>query len=39
VQNANIDDFAFDQAGNLYGTTHVFNSVVKVAGNQVPSQA
>ena len=31
VQNANIDDFAFDQAGNLYGTTHVFNSVVKIA--------
>ena len=33
VQNANIDDFAFDKAGNLYGTTHVFNSVVKVAPN------
>jgi hypothetical protein len=31
VSNANIDDFAFDQAGNLYGTTHVFNSVVKIA--------
>ena len=31
VQNANIDDFAFDRAGNLYGTTHVFNSVVKIA--------
>ena len=31
VQNANIDDFAFDKAGNLYGTTHVFNSVVKIA--------
>jgi WD40 repeat protein len=26
----NIDDFAFDIAGNLYGTTHVFNSVVKI---------
>jgi hypothetical protein len=26
----NIDDFAFDQEGNLYGTTHVFNSVVKI---------
>lgn len=31
VQNANIDDFAFDKMGNLYGTTHVFNSVVKIA--------
>ncbi|MBW4582728.1 MAG: gluconolactonase [Tildeniella nuda ZEHNDER 1965/U140] len=31
VQNVNIDDFAFDRAGNLYGTTHVFNSVVKIA--------
>lgn len=31
VQNVNIDDFAFDKAGNLYGTTHVFNSVVKIA--------
>ncbi len=31
VRNANIDDFAFDKAGNIYGTTHVFNSVVKIA--------
>lgn len=31
VQNANIDDFAFDCDGNLYGTTHIFNSVVKIA--------
>jgi hypothetical protein len=31
VRNANLDDFAFDKAGNLYGTTHVFNSVVKIA--------
>lgn len=31
VSYANIDDFAFDKAGNLYGTTHVFNSVVKIA--------
>jgi hypothetical protein len=30
VERANIDDFAFDRAGNLYGTTHVFNSVVKI---------
>ncbi|MBY0507644.1 MAG: SMP-30/gluconolactonase/LRE family protein [Bryobacteraceae bacterium] len=27
----NLDDFALDEAGNLYGTTHVYNSVVKVA--------
>lgn len=31
VSQVNIDDFAFDQAGNLYGTTHVYNSVVKIA--------
>jgi hypothetical protein len=30
VTGVNIDDFAFDIAGNLYGTTHVFNSVVKI---------
>jgi hypothetical protein len=27
----NLDDFAFDILGNLYGTTHVYNSVVKIA--------
>jgi sugar lactone lactonase YvrE len=27
----NLDDFAFDMAGNLYGTTHVYNSVVKIS--------
>jgi sugar lactone lactonase YvrE len=31
ARNVNIDDFAFDQTGNLYGTTHVFNSLVKIA--------
>jgi hypothetical protein len=31
VRDINIDDFAFDTSGNLYGTTHVFNSVVKVS--------
>lgn len=31
IQDINIDDFAFDIDGNLYGTTHVFNSVVKVS--------
>jgi len=30
VQPAVIDDFAIDPAGNLYGTTHVFNSVVQI---------
>lgn len=31
VQPVNLDDFAFDQNGNLYGTTHIYNSVVKIA--------
>jgi SMP-30/Gluconolactonase/LRE-like region len=31
VRNNNIDDFAFDVDGNLYGATHVFNSVVKIS--------
>jgi sugar lactone lactonase YvrE len=26
----NLDDFAFDQDGNVYGTTHIYNSVVKI---------
>ena len=26
----NIDDFAFDIEGNLYGATHVYNSVVRI---------
>lgn len=30
LQNVNLDDFAFDQDGNLYGTTHIYNSVVKI---------
>ncbi|PZO37175.1 MAG: gluconolactonase [Pseudanabaena frigida] len=30
LTGVNIDDFAFDIEGNLYGTTHVFNSVVKI---------
>jgi hypothetical protein len=30
VRAVNLDDFAFDQAGNLYGTTHIYNSVVKI---------
>lgn len=31
LQPVNLDDFAFDQDGNLYGTTHVYNSVIKIA--------
>ncbi|MCY7275595.1 MAG: SMP-30/gluconolactonase/LRE family protein, partial [Phormidesmis sp. CAN_BIN44] len=31
VRNVNIDDFAFDIHGNLYGTTHIYNSVVRIA--------
>ncbi|MBW4544894.1 MAG: hypothetical protein KME25_10690 [Symplocastrum torsivum CPER-KK1] len=30
VSQVNIDDFAFDRVGNLYGTTHIYNSVVKI---------
>nr|WP_228059071.1 gluconolactonase [Nostoc sp. LEGE 06077] len=31
VEQTNIDDFAFDVEGNLYGATHIYNSVVKIA--------
>lgn len=31
VSPVNLDDFAFDQQGNLYGTTHIYNSVVKIS--------
>jgi sugar lactone lactonase YvrE len=31
LQNVNMDDFAFDRDGNLYGTTHIYNSVIKIA--------
>ncbi|MBD2102570.1 gluconolactonase [Leptolyngbya sp. FACHB-261] len=31
AQQANIDDFAFDTEGNLYGATHIYNSVVRMA--------
>lgn len=30
LQSVNLDDFAFDQDGNLYSTTHIYNSVVKI---------
>ncbi|MBW4614051.1 MAG: gluconolactonase [Desmonostoc vinosum HA7617-LM4] len=31
VEQTNIDDFAFDLKGNLYGATHIYNSVVKIS--------
>lgn len=31
LTNVNLDDFAFDVQGNLYATTHVYNSVVRIA--------
>jgi putative intracellular protease/amidase/sugar lactone lactonase YvrE len=31
LTNVNLDDFAFDEQGNLYGTTHVYNSVVRIS--------
>ena len=31
----NLDDFAFDDQGNVYGTTHVYNSVVKITPERV----
>lgn len=30
VEHTNIDDFAFDAVGNLYGATHIYNSVVRI---------
>jgi putative intracellular protease/amidase len=30
----NIDDFAFDTEGNLYGATHIYNSVVRLSPNR-----
>ncbi len=35
MTNINLDDFAFDDRGNLYGTTHVYNSVVKITPERV----
>lgn len=31
ISPINLDDFAFDQQGNLYGTTHIYNSVVRIS--------
>ncbi len=30
LTNVNLDDFAFDMQGNLYGTTHVYNSAIRI---------
>jgi len=30
IEGTNIDDFAFDIHGNLYGATHVYNSVILI---------
>ncbi len=30
IAGTNIDDFAFDVQGNLYGATHVYNSVIRI---------
>jgi hypothetical protein len=30
IEGINIDDFAFDCHGNLYGATHVYNSVIRI---------
>ena len=35
MTSINLDDFAFDDQGNLYGTTHVYNSVVKITPERV----
>ncbi len=31
LKNVNLDDFAFDVEGNIYGTTHIYNSIVKIS--------
>lgn len=30
MAGTNVDDFAFDHHGNLYGATHVYNSVIRI---------
>ncbi|MBV8866298.1 MAG: DJ-1/PfpI family protein [Acidobacteriaceae bacterium] len=30
MTNINLDDFAFDEKGNLYGTTHIYNNLVRI---------
>jgi putative intracellular protease/amidase/sugar lactone lactonase YvrE len=31
LSSVNLDDFALDICGNLYGTTHVYNSVIRIS--------
>lgn len=31
VSGASVDDFAFDEKGNIYGATNVFNRVIKIS--------
>jgi putative intracellular protease/amidase len=31
LTNVNLDDFEFDARGNLYGTTHIYNSVIRIS--------
>ncbi len=33
----NLDDFAFDREGNLYGTTHIYNSVIRITPDRLVS--
>ncbi|MEJ7683027.1 MAG: hypothetical protein WKG06_35255 [Segetibacter sp.] len=30
MDKLNLDDFAFDTEGNIYATTHIYNSVIKI---------
>lgn len=34
VSKVNIDDFAVDQTGIIYATTHVYNSIIKIDTNK-----
>ncbi|BAU12971.1 hypothetical protein LEP3755_35070 [Leptolyngbya sp. NIES-3755] len=34
LTNVNLDDFVFDAQGNLYGTTHVYQSVIQISPNK-----
>lgn len=35
LSNIHLDDFAFDILGNLYGTTHVYNSIVRISPDKL----
>ncbi|GAB3220849.1 SMP-30/gluconolactonase/LRE family protein [Spirosoma arcticum] len=30
IDQVNVDDFVLDKEGNLYGTTHIYNSLIKI---------